>query len=243
LPSLSDEERAWVRFTSENELFLKSDAVITLGGDGTIIKAARGCAKCATPILGINLGRLGYLAELELDELSLLERVANGDFRTERRMMIEATLGGETLFALNEAVIAGSSVFRIVDTELYCDGKKVNRYRSDGIIVSTPTGSTAYSMSAGGTVVDPRMEAMLITPICSHSLNATPLIFSAASELSVRNVSEREERLYLNVDGCETRNIGFGESVVIRKSPCYVTMIRLKDGGFYDVLRRKMADE
>ncbi len=232
-----------IRFVDDGELFERSDVIITLGGDGTIIKAARSCAVTGVPIVGINLGRLGYLAELELDEICLLDRVLDGDYETEKRMMLEAKVGGETLFALNEAVIGGASIFRIVDTELYCGGKKVNKYRADGIIASTPTGSTAYSMSAGGAVVDPGMEALLITPICSHSLSATPLIFSADCVLSVKNVSEREPELYLNVDGCEVRRIGFGESVEIRKSPYSVTMLRLKDGGFYEVLHRKMADE
>jgi len=243
LPSLSDEERAWVRFTSENELFLKSDAVITLGGDGTIIKAARGCAKCATPILGINLGRLGYLAEIEIDEIGLLDKLISGDCKYERRMMLEVEIGNEKLFALNEAVIGGTSIFRIVDIELYCGESMVNRYRADGIIASTPTGSTAYSMSAGGAVVDPQMEALLITPICSHSLNATPLVFASDSELSVKNVTGREEYLMLNVDGCQARRIGYGETVKLRRSDDFVTLIKLKDGGFYEVLRRKMADE
>ena len=240
---LGESVAATLTFTDDIGLFDDADVMVTLGGDGTIIKAARKCAVSGVPIVGINLGRLGYLAELELDELPLLDRIVSGDYRTEQRMMIEATVGGETLFAMNEAVIGGASIFRIVDTELYCGDKMVNRYRADGIIASTPTGSTAYSMSAGGAVVDPRLEALLITPICSHSLSATPLIFSADSELSVKNVSEREEQLYLNVDGCESRKIGLGESVKIRKSPYSVTMLRLKDGGFYEVLRRKMADE
>lgn len=231
-----------IRFVHEDVLFSGADIMIVLGGDGTILKAARKCAESKVPILGVNLGRIGYMAELELEELDMLERLTEGTYRVEERMMLEAVIGSERLFALNEAVLGGASIFRVVEIELYCDGKLVNSYRADGLIAATPTGSTAYSMSAGGAVVDPRLEAMLLTPICSHSLNATPLVFSADSELIMKNVTVREEGLYLNVDGSETRRLAYGESVKVRRSPETVSFIRLKDGGFYEVLRHKMAD-
>ncbi len=231
-----------VSFVSDEEFYTLPDVLIVLGGDGSILKAARRCAGGDVPILGINLGRIGYMAELEIDELSLLDRIAAGDYRVEKRMMLEAEIGGEKLYALNEAVVGGASIFRIVEIELYCDGNMVNRYRADGLIASTPTGSTAYSMSAGGAVVDPRMDAMIVTPICSHSLNATPLVFSAESELIIKNVTDREEKLYLNVDGSEPRILTYGNTVTLRKSDKIVGFIRLKDGGFYQVLRHKMAD-
>lgn len=243
VPALGAEVCGAVTFVKGDELYRLPDVMITLGGDGTIIKAARRCAEGGIPILGINLGRLGYLTEIELDELDLLYRVIDGDYETEKRMMIEVSARGESLYALNEAVIGGTSIFRIVDIELYCGENKVNRYRADGLIASTPTGSTAYSMSAGGAVIDPRMEALLITPVCSHSLSATPLVFAADKELAVKNVTLREEYLLLNVDGCETRQIKYGETVKLRRSDSAVSLIRLKDGGFYEVLRRKMADE
>ncbi len=231
-----------VEFVNREVFFSEPDVVIVLGGDGTILRVARNCALTGVPIIGINLGRIGYMAELELDELSMLDRLFTGDFQIEKRMLIEAEVGGEKLFALNEAVLGGDSVFRIVEIELWCEKNKVNRYRADGLIAATPTGSTAYSMSAGGSVVDPRLEAIMITPICSHSLNATPLLFSAESELIMKNVTSRAEKLYLNLDGCEVRELAFGETVAIRRSDKTVSFIRLKDGTFYDVLRRKMAD-
>ena len=240
--AVGEELYASIKFMDDVEFFTKPDVMIVLGGDGTILKAARSCAVGGVPILGINLGRIGYMAELEIDEVDMLGRICDGDYTVERRMMLEADMGGERLFALNEAVVGGASIFRIVEIELYCDDKPVNRYRADGLIASTPTGSTAYSMSAGGAVVDPRMEALLITPICSHSLNATPLVFSAQSELRVKNITSREEKLYINIDGCEMRTVSLGESVSFRKSKETVSFIRIKDGGFYDVLRHKMAD-
>lgn len=242
LRTMGDYVRARVSFVDENTFYTAPDVLIVLGGDGSILKAARRCAGSNVSILGINLGRIGYMAELELDELSLLDRIAEEDYKVERRMMLEADIGGERLYALNEAVLGGASIFRIVEIELYCDGSMVNHYRADGLIASTPTGSTAYSMSAGGAVVDPRMDAMIVTPICSHSLNATPLVFSAKSELMMKNVTDREEQLYLNVDGCEMRTLTYGDTVILRKSDKSVRFIRLKDGGFYQVLRHKMAD-
>ena len=234
--------REAVEFVHKERFFDEPDVIIVLGGDGTILRAARNCATTGVPIIGINLGRIGYMAELEPRELSMLEKLFTGDFQIEKRMLIEVEVGGEKLFALNEAVLGGDSVFRIVEIELWCGKNKVNRYRADGLIAATPTGSTAYSMSAGGSVVDPRLEAIMITPICSHSLNATPLLFSAESELIMKNVTSRADRLYLNLDGCEIRELAYGEEARIRRSDKTVSFIRLKDGTFYDVLQRKMAD-
>lgn len=232
-----------IRFVDSDTFFTQPSAIIVLGGDGTILKVARKCAVSGVPIIGINLGRIGYMAELELNELSLLEKLFKGEFKIEKRMMLEAEVNGERLFALNEAVFGGDSIFKIVEIELWCDGNKVNSYRADGLITATPTGSTAYSMSAGGPVVDSRLEAILATPVCSHSLNAIPLVFSASSELVIKNVTERVEKLYLNLDGCEVRELAYGESVKIRRSDKTVSFIRLKDGSFYERLRRKMSDK
>lgn len=238
-----------IAFVSFDSLFSLPDAVVVLGGDGTILEAARHCVrvheKCGKvmPLLGINLGRIGYMAELELDELWQIDRLLDGDYSVEQRMMLETEIDGERFLALNEAVIGGASVFRIVEIELYCDGKLVNRYRADGLIASTPTGSTAYSMSAGGAVVDPRMEAVIITPICSHSLSATPLVFSAESEFAVKNVTTREECLYISVDGGKAVPLSYGHEVKLRRSAQYISLIRLKEGGFYERLRRKMSDK
>lgn len=232
-----------IRFVSGDELYSVPEAMIVLGGDGTILRAARACAASGIPIVGINMGRIGYMAELEIDELDLLDRLCADDYTVENRMMLEAKVGSERLFALNEVVFGGESVFRIVEIELYCDGNLVNSYRADGLIAATPTGSTAYSMSAGGAVVDPRMEALLITPICSHSLSATPLVFSAQSELLIKNVTVREEKLYISADGCEPCTVKYGQTISVRKCDTAARFIRLKKGGFYEALRHKMADK
>ncbi len=230
-----------ISFVSDEVLSKKPDAMIVLGGDGTILEAARHCAPFGVPLLGINLGRVGYMAEIEMSELDMLEDLISGDFHIDERMTLRVEYGSES-FALNDAVLGGKSLFRMVEIELFCDSKPVNRYRADGLIISTPTGSTAYSLSAGGAVVDPRMDAVIATPICSHSLNATPIVFSADSVLELRNVTRGDEKLTLCVDGCEVCELASGESVKIGCSPMRVKFIRLKDGGFYEILRHKMAE-
>jgi NAD+ kinase len=231
-----------VRFVCEEKLFTSSEVIIVLGGDGTILKAARRCAPCGVPLVGINLGRVGYMAELELGELQLLQKIFTNDYTIEKRMMLQANIGEGTSFALNDAVLAAESLFRMADIELYCDGKLANSYRAGGLIASTPTGSTAYSLSAGGAVVDPCMDAIIITPICSHSLSAASVVFSAESVLEMKNICRHGETLYLGIDGSETYTLGYLESVRIVRSHLRVNFLRLKDGGFYEVLRKKMAE-
>ncbi len=231
-----------IRFVPTEILCSVPDAMIVLGGDGTILEAARRCAMHKVPLLGINLGRIGYMAELELADLSELDRLLSDKHTIEQRMMLEAQIGTERFFALNDAIIGSESIFHMAEVELFCDGNPVNRYRADGLIAATPTGSTAYSLSAGGAVVDPRMDAMIVTPICSHSLNAVSLVFSAESELTVKNITERVDHIYISIDGSIIRELPKGESVTIRTSPVRVGFIRLRDGGFYEVLRHKMAE-
>ncbi len=226
---------------SLERLSTEPQAMIVLGGDGTILEAAHLSIPAGIPLLGINLGRVGYMAELEMSELSLLERLVAKNFNIEERMTISVDRGAKK-FAINDAVLGGCSLFRMVEIELYCDSKPVNHYRADGLIISTPTGSTAYSLSAGGAVVDPRMDAMIATPICSHSLNAKPIVFSADSTLTLKNVTRGGEALTLCIDGSECAELVPGESVTIRRSPERVKLIRLRDGGFYEVLRHKMAE-
>ena len=232
-----------VRFLPEEVLLREAEAMIVLGGDGTILKAARKCSPAGVPLLGVNLGRVGYMAEIELGELDLLGRLIDDDYKLERRMMLDVSMRGEGgLFALNDAVIGSNIPFKMVEMELFCDGRLANHYRSDGLIAATPTGSTAYSLSAGGPVVDPCMDAITVTPVCAHSLRSAPVVFSAASVLEVKNVSARNEELYVCLDGSEKLSLPLGESVRLTRSELHCGFIRLKDGGFYSVLRQKMND-
>ena len=243
-------------FLPMDELYANADIIIVLGGDGTILEAARRAAPRQTPILGINLGRVGYMAELEMGDLEqlarLFERVTPEghkapSYEIEQRSMIHVEVistAGEVrqqMYGLNDAVITNGSVARIVDIELTADGQPVTTYRADGLIVASPTGSTAYSMSAGGPVADPRVHCLCVTPICPHSLAARPLIFPDESTLEIRNICQREKMLYLTVDGRNNCELYRGESVRITRSSMQTNLIRLGSCGFYNRLRLKMS--
>ena len=226
-------------------VYSEADIIIVLGGDGTILEVARRAANRGTPILGINLGRLGYMAELEMSGLDGLDALFTGDYKLDRRSMLRVELfSGNELksfcYALNDAVISNGSVSRIVDLELLQGGKHVANYRADGLIIATPTGSTAYSMSAGGAVVDPAVPCFCVTPICPHSFGAHPLIFSDATTLEVRNVCAREKMLYLTVDGRMNFELYRNQTVRITKSDLKTNLIRLAPSSFYSNLRAKM---
>ena len=235
------------RYIPMEAVYAEANILVVLGGDGTILEVARRAAQRGTPILGINLGRLGYMAELELGELDQLSRLFTGDYEIEGRSMLRVELlnGGELksfCYALNDAVISNGSVSRMIDLELSEGGVPVTTYRADGLIIATPTGSTAYSMSAGGAIVDPRVSCFCATPICPHSFIARPIIFSDESVLEVRNICAREKMLYLTVDGRMNFELYRNQTVRITKSNLQTHLIRLKTCGFYRKLRQKMSD-
>lgn len=240
-------DREEFRYLPLDAVYAEADILIVLGGDGTILEVARRAAQKGTPILGINLGRLGYMAELEIGELSHLDKLISGDYTLEKRSMLRVELlnaNGELrsfCYGLNDAVISNGSVSRLVDLELYEGGIPVATYRADGLIVATPTGSTAYSMSAGGAIVDPGVPCFCVTPICPHSFIARPLVFSDASVLEVRNICAREKMLYLTVDGRMNFELYKNQTVRITKSTMQTNLIRLKPCGFYKKLRQKMS--
>lgn len=237
-----------VVFLTNDEVYERADVLIVLGGDGTILEAARRAAIYKTPILGINLGRLGYMAELEVDEIRMLSKLFDGDYEINERSMLSVTLldsKGErklSSFALNDAVISNGSVARIVDLEMSEGGATVTTYRADGLIVATPTGSTAYSMAAGGSIVDPRLSCICVTPICPHSLTARPLIFPDSAVIDIKNICTREKNLFLTIDGRTNYELFRGEIVRITKSEKTTRLITLRERGFYNILRQKMTN-
>lgn len=243
--------RSKVQFTflPMDDVYGTADLMVVLGGDGTILETARRAAIRQTPILGINLGRVGYMAELEMNELDLLDKLFSNtpEYTVEYRSMLHVELlntSGEirtTAYGLNDAVITNGSIARIVDVELSENGVPVTTCRSDGLIVATPTGSTAYSMSAGGPVADPRVKCFCVTPICPHTLSNRPIIFPDTAVLEIRNVCQREKMLFLTVDGRTNCELYRGEVVRITKSPMETKLIRLKEWGFYHKLRTKMT--
>ncbi|MBO5204241.1 MAG: NAD(+)/NADH kinase [Clostridia bacterium] len=230
-------------YRSLDEIYAEADLVIVIGGDGSMLESARRAAPSGIPVLGINMGRIGYMAELELDELDLLDKVFEGDFVLDERAMLSVEIvssKGQVKFraeALNEAVIANGAAARIVDLELSEGGELVNTYRADGLVIATPTGSTAYSLSAGGPIVDPKLSCFCVTPVCPHSLLARPLIFPDTAALTVKNVCVREKVLHLTVDGRSTFEMFHGDYAKITKSDTRAKLLRVKGGGFCTKIR------
>ena len=235
-----------LEFVTQDELYSTAELLVILGGDGTILEASRRAAMRKIPILGINLGHLGYMAELEMDELDMLSRLFDGSYSLEDRSMLSLEILDDTRtrissFALNEVAITnGSGIARIIDLELSEGGAVISSYRADGLIVATPTGSTAYSMSAGGTICDPRLNCLCVTPICPHSLAARPLIFPDDAVLEVKNTSVREKMLYITADGRINYEFYRGNIARITRSGMVTQLVRLKPYSFYHKLRAKM---
>ncbi len=221
------------------------DLVIALGGDGTLMGVARSVPP-GVPILGVNLGRLGFLTELSLAELyPSLVNVLAGDFETEERSLFDVDLrrvagAVEKRFqAFNDAVIAKSALGKIIELEIQVDGHLIASYRSDGLIISTPNGSTAYNLSAGGPIVYPALPVALLTPICPHTLSFRPLVVPDSKAIEV-TLQTRSEEVFLTVDGQEGQSVGFGDTVVIQRAESTVQLIRMRDRTFYTSLREKL---
>lgn len=233
-------------FDSHEALVQMCDAVVTIGGDGTIIHSAKYAANFQKPLLGINMGRLGFVAELEPNELPMLERLFLGDYNIEKRQMLKITLessdGDKSFFALNDAVISRGSITKIIDLDVWLKKSYICHYRADGLIVSTPTGSSAYALSAGGPVIEPSMSCILMTPICSHSLFAKPVLFNPSSKILVSADSGEDTDLILTIDGETTIPITANDKVIITIAEIYAELIVLKDKTFYRVLNDKFAE-
>ncbi len=230
----------------EDELYSLADLIITIGGDGTIIRYAKRAALNDKAVLGINAGRMGYLANIEQNELSLISKLKSKEYSVEERMMlsVEVFENGQRInqyTALNDAVITSGFISRIVDISVSV-GKDTINYLADGLIVSTPTGSTAYSMSAGGPIIDPTTENICITPICSHSLSAKPILLGANNKISLKSFSKKRAEIYLTIDGRKVANVKPYTEIKITKSNNTVKLIRLNDRSFYKTLSVKFKD-
>ncbi len=226
------------------------DVIIALGGDGSIMRAANRAARLGVPILGINLGKVGYLAELEPNETDLLTQLIKNDFTVERRSMFDVKLirGERTVkedICLNDAVISHGSQLKIIETEVSCNGSSLGKFRSDGYIISTPTGTTAYSLSAGGPVVDPALEGICLVPICPYSLTARPIIISDKSTVEIKYISSGRSDAILTVDGKSSSELMGNDRIVITKSRLTADFIKIKKdqkNNFYRKLREKMSE-
>ena len=227
---------------SSEEIRTRSDIIIAMGGDGTLLRTARLIGKASTPILGINIGSLGFLTEIVEEEVyATLEDVVAGSYEIDRRMVLEATLGGskQRFSALNDVVIIMGESGRIVEIALHVSDEYVCTFPADGVIVSTPTGSTAYSLAAGGPIVYPTMDCILVTPICAHSLGVRPMILPSSEKIRTEVLS-RAEDARLVVDGQESLRLKSGVAVEIRKADYFTHLIKPKKKSFFEILRAKL---
>ena len=228
-----------------DRLLAACDMAIALGGDGTIIHCAKRAAAFGKSVLGINCGRLGFMAGLELDELDKLPQLIRGDYHVQYRMMLDISVcqnGEQRQFsALNEAVISRGALSRMIEIAVTSDQAPVCTYQADGVIVSTPTGSTAYSLSAGGPVVDPSLDCLLLTPVCPHSLHTRPYIFHADSHLTV-TPCRADSEVYLSVDGEAALALDCGALVKVTRSQTRAAFIHLRPHSFYQVLEQKLTN-
>mgnify|MGYP002673620270 FL=1 len=235
-------------FLPAEELYGAGDVLLVLGGDGSIIRAARLCGGAAA-ILGINLGRVGFLAEAERQQTELLDALLRGEYTVQERIMLRAKIAHadgtpdtKTPCALNDIVVSNGTLSRMVEAELLCDGCTIQTYRADGIIVATPTGSTAYSMSAGGPILHPLMDCLCLTPVCSHSLWARPLVVGGQSIVQIRNLTREPGDAYLSVDGALSYPLRRGDTVTVQKADSIARMVHFAQNSFYDILHRKFHE-
>lgn len=218
--------------------------VICFGGDGTILHMAKTATRHNIPILGVNIGTMGFMAELESTELSQLARIASGDYTVDERMMLDVTVhrDRDIIFhdiCLNDVVITKGAVARIVHMAVNCDGIQAMECGGDGIIIATPTGSTAYSLSAGGPIVEPDAHSILVTPICAHDVASRCIVASEKRTVTVGLTRNARRNAFLSVDGGKAVRMNLGDVATVRKSNLTTRLIRLKDRSFYDVVNMK----
>ena len=228
-----------------SDLYEESDLIVVIGGDGSFIHAAKDAAVHKKPVLCINAGNLAFLAGLEGNELELLRNLITGDYVQDRRMMLEVVLKinfEEQLlgYCLNDVAIARYGDIKLIDLDVFCNGRKINSYRGDGVVISTPTGSTAYAWSAGGPVIDPDLKCITLTPICTHSpLNRT-LVFNEKSVITVK-ASNNSQKICLSTDGDKSLELNDSFEIIIRESDYYAEFIRIKSDEFFDILNSKLT--
>lgn len=213
---------------------------LILGGDGTFLKASRLLAPYGVLMLGINLGRLGFLVSESVATLEIaLSKVLEGKFEIDERMMLQADFKGETLYALNEFVIMKGAFARLINLKVFIDEEYFTSYPADGLIVATPTGSTAYSLSAGGPILHPTLPGMVLTPICAHTFYARPIIISSSSSVRIMIEADHED-IMLTQDGQAGFKVFPGDEVLIKKAPFSAKMISFRGRSFFELLRKKL---
>ena len=236
-------EFPFIRYAMFPSLVHEMDIVIAIGGDGTMLRCAKAMLTSRAMLLGINTGHLGFMAGLETSELDLLEQLFRGEYDLSHRMFIEGTLSDgmrkKTFTALNDIAVSGL-YGKVFDFSVFSDDHLIGRYRADGVVVSTPTGSTAYALSAGGPLMEPELSCIEIALICPHSLFNRPLLLSARRRITIRHNAENSRNILLSADGEQPIPFSTGETLEIVRSPHSVQLINLKSGGFFDAVNRKL---
>lgn len=235
-----------ITFSNLKRAMARADALICFGGDGTILHAAKDATAYDLPILGINLGSVGFMAELESSELNQLTKLVQGKYVVEERMMLDVTVvrGGKQIHhdvALNDAVVTKGAVARVVDLSVYGDRVLISDFAGDGVILSTPTGSTAYAMSAGGPIVEPTAQNIIFTPICAHALTAKSFVLGAERLVSVRLGRDSRKSAYLSVDGGRAFKLAPCDQVEVTRAAKQTKLIKLTGRSFYEILARKLG--
>ena len=233
-----------IRFSRMDRELPNASMLICFGGDGTLLHMAKMATRQGIPVLGVNIGTMGFMAELESSELSELKRIATGDYTIDNRMMLDVTVhrDRDIIFhdlCLNDVAITKGAVARIVHFAVRCDGVQMMECGGDGVIVATPTGSTAYSLSAGGPIVEPDAHSILITPICAHDVASRCIVVSDKRTVSVAMTHNARRNAYLSVDGGRALRMNLGDVATIRKSELCTQLVRLKDRSFFDVVNMK----
>lgn len=224
------------------------DVIITVGGDGTLLKAAREAAYGGFPVVGVNLGNTGFLTELDPGETVLLKRLLTGEYRVEKRMMLDIEIhrGSSLIYAesaLNDCIIGRGSKMRNIPLSLYSDESEIKTFYGDGVVIATPTGTTAYSLSAGGPIVDPMAECIVITPVCPHAFYARSFVLEKNRMVKVKIGSLEQREARLSCDGVDSVTLETDDIVTIKRSEREFKIIKLKNSGFFDKLKSKLAEK
>jgi NAD+ kinase len=233
-----------LRFHKLDRELQNTELVICFGGDGTILHMAKAATRHGVPILGVNIGTMGFMAELESSELDKLACLANGDYKIDSRMMLDVMVhrDRDIIFhdiCLNDVVITKGAVARIVHLSVRCDGVQAMECGGDGIIIATPTGSTAYNLSAGGPIVEPEARSILVTPICAHDMASRCMVASDKRVITVGMTQNARRNAFLSVDGGKAVRLNMGDVATIRRSDMETKLLRLKERSFYDVVNMK----
>lgn len=236
-----------IRFSRLDRELPTAAMVICFGGDGTILHMAKAATRSGVPVLGVNIGTMGFMAELESTELQELARIATNDYVVDERMMLDVTVhrDRDIIFhdiCLNDAAITKGAVARIVHLKVECDGIQALECGGDGVIIATPTGSTAYSLSAGGPIVEPEANSILITPVCAHDVGSRCIVASEKRVITVGLTHNARRNAFVSVDGGKATKINMGDVITVKKSNLTTKLVRLKNRSFYDVVNMKFKN-